>query len=92
MAKWNRSGTNAGRPPRPIRPIRPIRLIRLIRCGGRPGPSGQKAQPSTQAILRSQLELSHHNAGACMAVGQAFEPDSLGSQAGKPDLLEDRVV
>ncbi len=34
------------------------------------------------------LELSPQGAGACIAVGQAFQPDSSGCQAGKPDLLK----
>ena len=36
--------------------------------------------------LDTQLGLSPHTAGICVSVGQAFQPDSLGSQAGKPDL------
>ena len=35
----------------------------------------------------TSLDFSPHSAGTCVAVGQAFQPDSSGSQAGKPDLL-----
>ncbi len=38
------------------------------------------------------LELWPQRAGACIAVGQAFQPDCSGRQARKPDLLKDPVV
>jgi hypothetical protein len=36
--------------------------------------------------------LAPHWAGTCVAVGQAFQPDSAGRQAGKPDLLRNRLT
>ena len=41
--------------------------IRPIRCGGRPGPSCQKGQPSTQAILRSHFRLKSAYLIGCVA-------------------------
>jgi hypothetical protein len=36
--------------------------------------------------------LAPHWAGTYVAVGQAFQPDSAGRQAGKPDLLRNRLT
>jgi hypothetical protein len=41
--------------------------------------------------LRLVKLSGRYSAGIRITVGQAFQPDSSGCQAGKPDLLEDPV-